>query len=1101
MTGALAHITAVPQPVSASQLADRLGLPRPTAEQRAVIEAPLGPSLVVAGAGAGKTETMAARVVYLVANGLVLPEQILGLTFTRKAAGQLAERIRVRLRGLSRAGGLPAQLGQALAGAEPEVSTYHAFAGRLIGEYGPLVGVEPSSRVLTPTSSWQLARSLVGRWDGDLDTDQSPDQVTETLLALSGGLADHLRRPEELAAFLDQLVGRIAAAVPSRGQQGEVHSALAAPLKNLTQRRWVLPLVEAFVQLKRREGAVDFADQMQLAADLVTRHGVIGTALRSRYRVVLLDEYQDTGHPQRVILRAVFGTAGEGTVRDAGPPGVGPAGHPVTAVGDPVQSIYTWRGASASNLSRFTEDFPQADGTPAPRLSLLTSFRNPPQVLDLANALSASVRHDVEGLRARPGAAEGSVRYGLFDTIGEENRWVAGQIAGRWEAATAPPTTAVLMRRRREMADLADALRAEGLPVDVVGLGGLLDEPEVADLVGMLHLLVNPNSGAAALRILTGARWQLGAADLAALAARAQQLAGRQRRNVGGDAIESVRAALAEAATGAEESEDSPSLADAIADLGEPGRYSPEGHRRISRLATELQSLRRRLAQPLPDLVADVQRTIGLDVEVAVAGSEGRAHLEAFSEVVDDFSAVGGSVTELLDFLTTAAEREEGLTPGEIEAATGRVQVLTVHAAKGLEWDLVSVPHLSSGVFPAGRKTSWLSDPAQLPPDLRGDVADVPALRLPNAGGQVDQGDLVKILKRHTADLKEWQDAEERRLGYVAVTRAKQHLLLSGHHWGATGVKPRGPSELLRELGDAALAADPATQPDHWAPPPAPGDSNPNTAEPRTAVWPRDPLGDNPPAVRTGADAVEAELAAPSEPAAGAPDDPFGWAEDVTTLLAEREAARSAVIDVELPATVSVSALVDLASDPAALARHLRRPVPMPPAPQARRGTAFHLWLEHRFAGDALLGLDELPGADDRDAADDDRLHVLRQAFLASRWADRAPFTVEVPFATRIGPVGVRGRIDAVYRDTDGGYTVVDWKTGRRPSAAQIDAAAVQLAAYRLAWADLSATPLEQVRAAFHYVADGLTVAPVDLLDADGLAALIERGTIGPAAS
>ncbi|MDQ6658727.1 MAG: ATP-dependent helicase, partial [Actinomycetota bacterium] len=597
------------QRISAPQLAALLALSPPTDEQRAVIEAPLGPSLVVAGAGSGKTETMAGRVVYLVANGLVLPEQVLGLTFTRKAAGQLAERIRSRLRALARTPGVEARIAQALAGAEPEVSTYHAFAGRLIGEYGPLVGVEPSSRVLTPTSCWQLARGLVGRWEDDLDTDQSPDQVTETLLALSGGLADHLRRADELADFLDSLIAQLDAAPPSRAQKGAVHSGLTAHLKNLRQRRWVLPLVDAFAQAKRHAGAVDFADQMQLAAHLVTAHPAIGGALRDRYRVVLLDEYQDTGHAQRVILRSLFG--GSDSKGGAGGRAVG---HPVTAVGDPVQSIYTWRGASASNLRRFATDFPQSDGTPAPRLTLLTSFRNPPQVLELANALSESVRRDVDGLRARPAAAAGSVRYALLPTIGQENRWLAGHLAEHWFAAVdagrPPPTMAVLMRRRREMADLAEVLRDKGLPVEVVGLGGLLDEPEVADLVAMLHLLVNPNSGAAALRILTGARWQLGGADLAALAGRAQQLGGRGRREAAGNPAESVRAALAEAATGAEEAEDVPSLVDAIADPGDAAHYSAAGYRRIGRLAGELQQLRRRLAQPLPDLVADVERTI-----------------------------------------------------------------------------------------------------------------------------------------------------------------------------------------------------------------------------------------------------------------------------------------------------------------------------------------------------------------------------------------------------------------------------------------------------------------------------------------------------------
>ncbi|MDQ6657032.1 MAG: PD-(D/E)XK nuclease family protein, partial [Actinomycetota bacterium] len=510
----------------------------------------------------------------------------------------------------------------------------------------------------------------------------------------------------------------------------------------------------------------------------------------------------------------------------------------------------------------------------------------------------------------------------------------------------------------------------------------------------------------------------------------------------------------------------------------------------------ELQQLRRRLAQPLPDLVADVERTIGLDVEVALAGAEGRAHLDAFADVVDDFAAVGGGVPELLDFLTTAAEREEGLVPGEIEATAGRVQILTVHAAKGLEWEVVAVPQLATGVFPAGRKTTWLSDAGQLPPDLRGDVADVPALMLPPAG--VDQGELVRALKQHADDLKDWQNEEERRLAYVAVTRAHRHLLLSGHHWGAVGVKPRGASELLEELRAAALAAGDGFEPDSWAAAPSDGESNPNTADPRTAEWPPDPLGDRRSAVTAGAEAVTAALAqlrAPNgtQQTDGEPDDdPFGWAADVTTLLDERRAGRAAVIDVELPGTISVSALVDLAANPAALAAVVRRPVPMPPAPQARRGTAFHLWLEHRFAGEALLGLDELPGADDRDAAADDRLEILQQAFLASPWADRTPLRVEVPFATRVGPVGVRGRIDAVFADPAGGFTVVDWKTGRRPSAAQAEAAAVQLAAYRLAWAELSGLALPRVRAAFHYVADGITLAPVDLLDRAGLTALIE---------
>jgi DNA helicase II / ATP-dependent DNA helicase PcrA len=171
--------------------------------------------------------------------------------------------------------------------------------------------------------------------------------------------------------------------------------------------------------------------------------------------------------------------------------------------------------------------------------------------------------------------------------------------------------------------------------------------------------------------------------------------------------------------------------------------------------------------------------------------------------------------------------------------------------------------------------------------------------------------------------------------------------------------------------------------------------------------------------------------------------------------------------------------------------------MPSHPDPYARRGTAFHRWLEQRFGVERLFDLDDLPGAADEDAAPDEALAELQQRFLASEWADRTPIEVEVPFATEIGGVVVRGRMDAVFADPDGGYDVVDWKTGHRPAGAAADAAAVQLAAYRLAWASLAEVPVAQVRAAFHYVRDGVTVRPADLLDADALTALITRIPVG----
>jgi DNA helicase-2/ATP-dependent DNA helicase PcrA len=185
-----------------------------------------------------------------------------------------------------------------------------------------------------------------------------------------------------------------------------------------------------------------------------------------------------------------------------------------------------------------------------------------------------------------------------------------------------------------------------------------------------------------------------------------------------------------------------------------------------------------------------------------------------------------------------------------------------------------------------------------------------------------------------------------------------------------------------------------------------------------------------------------------------------------------------------------------MARDPAELAQQVRRPMPRGPVPQAVRGTAFHTWLEQRFGQVPLIGTDELPGAADELAAEPGvpDLDWLKARFEAGEWASRWPSEVEVPFETLIGDRVVRGRIDAVFADAPGGgFDVVDWKTGRPPSsAAEERAVAVQLAAYRLAWAALAGVGVDEVRAAFYYVREDVTVRPADLLNARGLAALIE---------
>lgn len=1071
---------------------EALGLPQPTDEQVRVVESPASPTLVVAGAGSGKTETMASRVLYVVANGWFRPDQILGLTFTRKAAGGLGNRIRARLRALALTPGVPDVVRQRAAAGDPTVSTYHAFGGSLIGEFGPLMGWETRSRVLTPTASWQLARSVVARWDGDLLTDLRPEQVTEQLLALAGGLSDHLSDTTALATAYQQVIAAIELAPPSPRQRSAVRATLQPHLKRLNDRLAVLPLIEAFAAAKKRADAIDYADQMALAARLAVELPMVGEQVRDRHRLVLLDEYQDTGHAQRVILRALFGRDPDHLER----PG---AGHPVMAVGDPVQSIYSWRGASAANLPRFVTDFPAADGGPADRLTLSTSFRNAVGVLDLANVVSAPVRSEpvpVPELGPRDQAPSGTVRYGLFETAVQEDAWVADGIVEEWDRAKAAgreaPTTAVLLRRRADMEPLARELRSRGLPVEVVGLGGLLSVPEVADLLSLLRVLVDPTAGDAAVRLLTGARWRLGMADLDRLSRRATALSAQRQDSATAAATDQVRAALLQA--GATEDVDNGSLIDALSDPGPAEDYTHAGRVRIDRLAAELTRLRGRLHQPLTELLTDLEHTTGLDVEVQVHRPDGRVHLDAFAAIVGDLADAGAGPTELLEYLAVAEEREDGLTPGEPEPVPGQVQIMTLHAAKGLEWEVVAVPHLVDKVFPSGRNRTWLSDPAQPPPVVRGDRDDLPALQLPVGG---DQKHVEDALNEHAAELKELIATEERRLFYVAITRAEQCLLLSGHHWGRTGSTPAGPSPFLLEVDRAGLPLERVA----WADPPT-DDTNPVTAETAETAWPVDPLGSARQRIEQGADLVLKALAGLDRPG-GAEDPSAGdptWSRDVGALLAERDPA-DPVRAVPLPGSLSVTGLVELAADPEKLARRISRPVPRLPSATARRGTEFHRWLERWYGGEPLLELTELPGAGDADAAlhrVDPELQRLREAFLDSSWAGRTPVETELGFSLTLAGLPVRGRVDAVFTEPDGSLLVVDWKTGPPTSAERQRIVSVQLAVYRLAVAALYGVSVRKVRAAFVHIAHQRVVSPVDLLSMAELEELIRTAAGEP---
>ncbi|MFP1626728.1 ATP-dependent helicase [Streptomyces sp. 5K101] len=760
------------------QLKELLGIPF-TPEQTACITAPPAPQVIVAGAGSGKTTVMAARVVWLVGTGQVAPEQVLGLTFTNKAAGELAERVRTAL---VRAGVTdPDAIDPDNPPGEPRISTYHAFAGQLLTDHGLRIGLEPSARLLADATRYQLAARVLREAPGPYPalTRSFPSLVSD-VLALDAELAEHLVRPEQLAAYDTELLGILETTKLSNADLRKVPEAAAA-------RRELLDLTVRYRAAKRERDLLDFGDQIALSAELALTRPEVGTILRDEFRVVLLDEYQDTSVAQRLLLSGLFG---QGT------------GHAVTAVGDPCQAIYGWRGASVANLDDFPRHFPFPDGSPAARYALSENRRSGGRLLHLANGLAAPLRamHEgVEALRPAPGAErDGIVRCALLSTHAEEIDWLADSIAHLVRTGKEPGEIAVLCRTAADFPEIQAALVARDVPVEVVGLSGLLHLPEVADLVAVCEVLQDPGANASLVRLLTGPRWRIGPRDLALLGRRARLLVHR----TGADDDPDQRL---EAAVEGTDPAEVVSLADALDTFLEPGGgeddslpFSADARVRFARLATELRELRRSLADPLMDVLHRVLTATGLEVELSASphalAARRRETLANFMDVAAGFAALDGEATLLafLGFLRTAAQYEKGLD-NALPGGENTVKVLTAHKSKGLEWDVVALPGLVAKHFPNDQaRESWTSQAKVLPHALRGDADTLPDVRSWDARG----------LKAFKESMKDHQYTEELRLAYVTFTRPRSLLLGSAHWWGPSQKRRRGPSAFLQALYD-----------------------------------------------------------------------------------------------------------------------------------------------------------------------------------------------------------------------------------------------------------------------------------------------------------
>ncbi len=1033
----------------------------PTPEQWAAISYPLEPYVLVAGAGSGKTSVMAARIVHLamVAYGRleadhpgVPPGNVLCLTFTNKATELLRIRVRRALQQLE----LPE-------GEEPEIANYHGFAADLLERYGMLIGLEPGQRVITPVQRAQIAERVLDQMTFEhLSTRWQPTIVSK-ILALDDQLQNHLVEPAELVAHVEGKLDALAAA------------RSAEPYQAALERIELARAVERFRAVKAELGVIDFGDQIAHAVRIVREHPEVGAAYRERFQAVLLDEYQDTNHAQAELMAGLFS-----------------GGHPVTAVGDPDQNIYAWRGASLHNLLEFPEVFRRSDGSPAEKLPLYTNFRSGARILEAADRiispLPAQQRPDPNKLlQPWEPNGQGEVAVALHEHEVAEAEAIAERILLLHEQGLPWRGCAILCRSHRLFAPLEVALGARGIPAEFLGLAGLIKLPEVVEVLAYASAAALADDSVALARILTGPRYRVGVADLARVAdwARRSDLALRRR--------------IAEERLGVDEDlvEDQPHLiAEALEHLGEIEGLSPEGRRRLEAFAAELRELQEAARRPVPEFLAEVVRRIGLleeldaELDAALAAAK-RRNLAAFLDQVHAFQPVEGELTlrAFLDYVGQIEDDREWtpVQPSEEDS----VKVMTVHAAKGLEFDAVFVPGLAKGVFP--------NDRIQHNPARRGDSLDVELRRdrelLPTFDG---------VMSHFTDALRRQEEYEERRTAYVALTRAKRRLYVSAANWyGENLQSAKGIGKFLVELktwaegrGDVAvevaLGGGAAVGPTEargaetaGAEAGAPA-RNPLEGY-RQALMPAWPG----PALREEADDLFPEgwrrAAVRAAEAGGVPEDLVARLqpterEAYEAALRERRTLaahlleREAEVDraSEPPRTVTVSAVIDYARCPQRFCWSVVRPLPRFSGPAARIGTEVHAWIERRSSGQAsLLELEETPDLVAEElAGEPGKVERLRRAFLESRFAELVPLYAERPFLLPVGDRYVGGRIDAIYGTPEGPWEVVDYKTGQMP-AGDDPLARAQLDLYALACIEVWGKRPEELTLTYLYLSTG----------------------------
>lgn len=942
---------------------------RPSREQQAILEFEVQPLRIAAGAGTGKTTTLAHRIARLISEGYE-PEELLGITFTNKAAEELSVRIRQMLGDLVDPG------------REVDIHTYHGFAAQILQEFGPLVGVERNLSIITPTFSRQLFHDAVnGASYRQLDVTYAG--VIDRPARLAADLADNLRT-----------VGDVVDAAPLAGTD---------PVWDA--RMEVVGIVQRYNAEKTRLGVVDYGDLIAKTWRIVTEHPQIADRIRGRYRAVFLDEYQDTNPAQREMLRALFSN-----------------GFPITAVGDADQTIYEWRGASLENFASFPSHFPDTTGTPATSLPLTLNRRSGSEILAVANDIRLEIGADTAGaLSALPDARSGYVATKWLGTAMDEASFLAEEMFRLHEEGADWSDMAVLFRKNKDIEVVRSTLEDYDIPVEVANLGGLLSIPEVSDVHAWLRIINDPEDAPAFLRILMGSRYRLGMADLKPLSDWARPTHD-----------EEVNAAVP-----------GRSLVEAVDLLDRiPGveAVDPRAHEALTEFrATFRQLLTDAQGVNLVELVRRILSSTGAWQEVeameSAARLSARLNLYRFLDLAEEWSPLEGrpSLPAFLGYLGLMQEDQtEELDTARLSGENA-VALLTIHRAKGLEWDNVFVPAVYHGNFPGSSRghDDPYKHPQMLPYHLRLDHHSLPPIT-----ADMTEPDRTKLLReRH--DRQEW------RIAYVAATRARRRLYLTGASWYGHP-EPRKtlakPSPLFELVETHASNHDLG----HAEPP----------DRPHTLRWERMTGSPDPTFGEEGWDgALRATLAYPDWPNHRA--DQLASRQGYDELVGEYQTTLFSLpppepgSPTEERLTTSVTGLVTYATCPKRFYWSEVDRLPRRPSSAARRGVEVHRRIELHNRGsvpldEAMEDLYDLTGSDVSSPSGGPGPY---EVFSSSRFAQAQPVHTEAPFDLRLDNAGIRGRVDAIYGDAER-WEIVDFKSGR-PSSQQ--SARVQLQAYAVA--------------------------------------------------